>query len=248
MKTRIVLTSVALVGILGSTLTFAAEKVHWGYTGETAPANWGKLAPEFSICASGKNQSPINLTGMVEGELPPLTVAYKVGGNEVVNNGHTIQVNYVPGSTISVNNATYELKQFHFHSPSENNIENTSYPMEAHFVHADKDGNLAVVAVMYETGKHNTELEKAWELMPVNTDGKQALMTEVDANVLLPANRDYYRFNGSLTTPPCSEGVKWFVLKTVDTASKEQIGKFAHTIHHDNNRPIQPVNARLIIQ
>lgn len=208
----------------------------------------GELAPEYATCSAGKNQSPINLTGMVEGDLPALKVNYKAGGNEVLNNGHTIQVNYAPGSTMTVGNRSFELKQFHFHSPSENTIEGHSYPMEAHFVHADKNGNLAVIAVMFKLGKHNSELEKAWARMPEENGQKHALENAVDANILLPHDHAYYRFNGSLTTPPCSEGVNWFVMKFFDAASKEQIEKFVHFMYHDNNRPVQPVNARVVIQ
>ena len=185
---------------------------------------------------------------MVEADLPEIQINYHAGGNEAVNNGHTIQVNYAAGSTINVDGQSFELKQFHFHSPSENTIEGHSFPMEAHFVHADKDGNLAVIAVMFEEGEANAELAKAWDNMPGNAGEKNTLTSAIDANALLPKSRDYYRFNGSLTTPPCSEGVRWLVMKTFDSTSKEQIEKFTHTMHHANNRPVQPANARLIMQ
>ncbi|HMR02848.1 MAG TPA: carbonic anhydrase family protein, partial [Candidatus Competibacter phosphatis] len=206
------------------------------------------LAKEFSTCSTGRNQSPVNLTGMIKSSLSEMKVNYKAGGHEVVNNGHTIQVNYEPGSMIDIDGHTFELKQFHFHTPSENTIEGHSYPMEAHFVHADPDGNLAVIAVMFKEGKANAELEKAWARMPEQAGEHQALGSMVDADILLPHRHDYYRFNGSLTTPPCSEGVWWFVMKYFDTASKEQIEKFAHTMHHDNNRPPQAINARMILE
>jgi len=238
----------AIVGIVASGIAMAAGDIHWGYSGQEGPEHWGELASEFSTCSSGKNQSPVNLTGMIEGDLPEIQVSYQTGGAEVLNNGHTIQINYAPGSTISVGGHSFELKQFHFHSPSENTIEAQSYPMEAHFVHADNDGNLAVIAVMFEEGAANVELEKAWAHMPGNGGEKQALSSQVNAEILLPDSHDYYRFNGSLTTPPCSEGVWWLVMKSFDTASKEQIEKFTHTMQHANNRPIQPVNARLIVQ
>jgi carbonic anhydrase len=239
---------VLLCSLLVSTTSFAEGKTHWGYSGHEGPEHWAELNAEFGTCASGKNQSPINLTGMVEGKLPGMKVNYKAGGKEVVNNGHTIQVNYEPGSTITVAGKTFELKQFHFHSPSENTIEGHSYPMEAHFVHADKDGNLAVIAVMFKPGKHNAELEKAWAHMPHEVGASHKLDSMVNANVLLPHSHDYYRFNGSLTTPPCSEGVNWFVMKYYDTASQAQIDKFIHAMHHDNNRPVQPINARVVIK
>jgi carbonic anhydrase len=237
-----------LCGLLASTTSYAEGKVHWGYSGDVGPEHWARLSAEFGTCGSGKNQSPVNLSGMIKGNLPKMKVNYKVGGKEIINNGHTIQVNYAPGSTITVNGHTFELKQFHFHSPSENTIEGHSYPMEAHFVHADKDGNLAVIAVMYKLGEYNTELEKAWKFIPHEVGASNELHNMVSAKALLPHKHDYFRFNGSLTTPPCTEGVNWFVMKFFDTASQAQIDKFVHTMHHDNNRPLQPLNARLVIK
>lgn len=226
------------------------DKVHWDYaeTGAEGPGNWGTLDPTFSMCSDGRNQSPVDLSGMVESDLPFIRFNYTKGGSEVLNNGHTIQVNYQPGSTITVAGATFELKQFHFHSPSENTIQGQAYPLEAHFVHADGDGNLAVVAVMYRTGELNDELEKAWSMMPEAAGEKKALSAMVSGMALLPKDKDYYRFSGSLTTPPCSEGVVWLVMKDPIVASVEQIKKFTTTMHHPNNRPIQPKNARLIMK
>jgi carbonic anhydrase len=246
MKKRLLL-SFSIV-LLTSTVSHAADKAHWGYTGHAGPENWGELSPDYALCASGKNQSPINLSHMVEGELPDLSIDYKPGGYEVINNGHTIQVNYQPGSSLSIDGHSFELKQFHFHAPSENHIEGRSFPMEAHFVHADRDGNLAVIAVMYENGKANPELAKAWQVMPHEAGASHPLGNLIDANALLPKDRNYYRFNGSLTTPPCSEGVTWIVMKASDKATEEQIETFSHTMHHDNNRPTQPLNARVVIQ
>ena len=240
--------SLILVGLCMSSMVWAGEKAHWGYSGHEGPEHWGELDPKYAICSEGKNQSPINLTGMIESDLSPIAINYKPGGNEVLNNGHSVQVNYMPGSAITVDGHTFELKQFHFHTPSENTIEGHSYPMEAHFVHADKEGNLAVIAVMFEVGEKNGELEKAWSHMPENSGEKYALPASVDANMLLPRDHDYYRFNGSLTTPPCSEGVWWLVMKSDSTVSKEQIDKFSHAMHHPNNRPVQPVNARVILK
>ena len=226
----------------------ADEAAHWGYTGQQGPHNWGNLDPKYSLCSKGKNQSPVNLTGMIESDLHPLTISYKSGGDEILNNGHTIQVNYKPGSTIKVNGHEFELTQFHFHSPSENTIEGNSYPMEAHLVHADKEGNLAVIAVMFNTGEKNAALETVWAHMPENAGGKAIFTESVDAKILLPNDRDYYRFNGSLTTPPCTEGVWWLVMKDFQAASKEQIDKFTKIMHGPNNRPVQTTNARAILK
>jgi carbonic anhydrase len=194
------------------------------------------------------NQSPINLTNYIEADLPAIKFDYKAGGNEVVNNGHTIQVNYASGSTITVDGQEFELKQFHFHTPSENNIDGKSYPLEAHLVHADKDKNLAVIGVMFEKGEENSALAQAWKKMPEKGGEKESLSENVAAEGILPTDRDYYRFNGSLTTPPCSEGVRWLVMKNPITVSEEQIEKFAHVMHHPNNRPIQKVNARPVLK
>ncbi len=233
--------------ILLNTPVLASGGHHWGYEGETGPTHWAKLTPEYSACA-GKNQSPIDLTGFIEAELQPIDFNYKSGGHEILNNGHTVQINYKKGSSITIDNTTFNLLQFHFHAPSENMIKGISYPMEAHLVHADKDGNLAVVAVMIEEGASNPVLESAWKQLPAHAGDKTALSAEADVNKTLPENRDYYRFNGSLTTPPCSEGVRWFVMKNTVTASKAQIDAFKKVMHHPNNRPVQPVNARPVLQ
>ena len=174
-----------------NSIVLPGEKAHWGYSGHEGPEHWGELDPKYSPCSEGKNQSPVNLTGMIESALSPITINYQSGGNEILNNGHTIQVNYKPDSNIAVSGHTFELKQFHFHSPSENTIEGHSYPMEAHFVHADKDGNLAVIAVMFKEGEKNAALEKAWALMPGHADVKHSLPESVDANLLLPRDHAY---------------------------------------------------------
>ena len=233
--------------LLASFAAQADSSTHWEYSGEEGPSNWAKLTPEFGACA-GKNQSPINLTGFIKADLKPIKFAYVASGNEILNNGHTVQVNFAEGSSIMVEGNRFDLKQFHFHEPSENQINGKSYPMEAHLVHADKDGNLAVVAVMFVEGKENKLLAKLWPEMPPKSGEKQALSSLILAAGLLPSNRDHYRFNGSLTTPPCSEGVRWLVMKKPVSASKEQIEAFAQVIHHPNNRPIQSVNARPVLQ
>ena len=233
--------------ILASSHAFASEHAHWGYSGEGAPENWASLSGDNFSC-TGKNQSPINLTGFIESELAPLVFNYQAGGNEIVNNGHTVQVNYQKGSGINVDGKQFNLLQFHFHAPSENNINGESYPLEAHLVHADKDGNLAVVAVMFKEGAENKGLATAWKQIPMHEGDKNTFAQSIDANDILPTNKAYYRFNGSLTTPPCSEGVRWFVMKEVVTASKAQIEAFKATMHGVNNRPLQAVNSRVILE
>jgi len=143
---------------------------------------------------------------------------------------------------------TYQLKQFHFHSPSENLIDGKSYPLEGHLVHSDDKGNLAVIGVMFNVGEANPVLSAAWAVMPEKADGKNPLSAPVNAAGLLPSDQDYYRFNGSLTTPPCSEGVTWIVMKQAMTASQAQIDQFSKLMGHPNNRPVQPVNARPVLK
>jgi len=226
----------------------ASENAHWGYTGHGAPDAWGSLSPKYATCSEGKNQSPINVISSTDAKLPPLKLDYKKSSNEILHNGHTIQVNFDVGNTLIIDGMRFELKQFHFHTPSENHINSKTFPLEAHFVHLDKEGNIAVLAVMFKEGRANRELAKVWAKMPTKADEKGELKLTHIAKALLPKNKDYYRFNGSLTTPPCTEGVRWFVLKNPVTISKAQVEHFAHTMHHPNNRPIQPLNARVVVK
>jgi carbonic anhydrase len=228
------------------------HSTHWGYTGHIAPQYWGDINPKFAMCKQGLNQSPINLSSkfMVETkDLQPIQFNYSADATNVVNNGHSIQVNVDSFSSIDIDGVHFVLKQFHFHSPSENEIDGRSFPLEAHFVHASKDGKLAVVAVLFELGKANKALQSIWDAMPKEAGGKNSLqLTSQMIATLLPKNKDYYYFNGSLTTPPCSEGVKWMVMKEYLTVSKEQVKMFTDVMKHPNNRPTQPLNARKILK
>lgn len=220
--------------------------VPWDYSGKSGPENWAKLTPEFSACA-GKNQAPVDLTGFVEAELKPLALSYTAGASKVVNLGHTVQVVYEPGSHLTLDGKDYALLQFHFHMPSENHIKGQSYPLEGHLVHADEQGNLAVIALMFKAGDHNPVLAQLWE-KPPKTGQTQPISPVANARDLLPENLDYYRFSGSLTTPPCTEGVRWLVLKEPLVASDEQIKALTDAVGHANNRPLQPLNSRVVLQ
>jgi carbonic anhydrase len=238
----------AMTALLASTGAVAGGDVHWSYSGAEGPEYWGTLSPAFSACAEGRNQSPVDLHGFVEADLKPIGFDYKPGLSGIVNNGHTVKLDVRPGSTIEVDGHRFELKQFHFHAPSENRIDGKAYPLEAHLVHADEAGNLVVVAVMFEQGEANAALGKAWKHMPEKAGKSEKRAMPISAEAILPKERDYYRFNGSLTTPPCSEGVVWLVMKQPISASAEQIEKFKHAMHHDNNRPVQPLHARAVMQ
>ncbi len=245
---KTILSTVVAGALLFSGQAMASGDVHWSYSGHGGPAHWGDLSSEFSTCKSGVNQSPINLTGFIEGDLPAIGFSYGTTATDIVNNGHTVQANFAKGSSISVDGMEFDLLQCHFHAPSENNIDSKSFPMEGHCVHASKDGKLAVVAVMFDIGDASKGIASLWANMPEHTGDKHTLSAKVKATDLLPESKDYYRFNGSLTTPPCTEGVRWFMLKDSVTISKEQLNAFQGALHEPNNRPVQPVNARIVVQ
>jgi len=238
--------------LVASSLLASSHATHWGYTGHEGPSNWGDLDSKYTMCKAGSSQSPINISKAVtieSDDLKDIKFNYRTGASGVVNNGHTVQVNVKGGSFITVDGIKFSLKQFHFHTPSENQIEGKNFPLEAHFVHASEDGKLAVVAVMFEDGKENPILKKIWNKMPHNA-GKTAscgLPSKV-INDLLPKEREYYRFSGSLTTPPCSEGVRWFVMKDYSHISAAQTKEFLELFHHANNRPVQAINARKVMK
>ena len=174
--------------LLLSSSVFAS--VPWEYSGESGPDSWAMLSPEYAAC-NGNNQSPINLTGFIEAELTPIMFNYNAGSSEIINNGHTVQINTVAGSSISIDGIQFDLKQFHFHAPSENLIEGKSYPLEAHLVHADTNGNLAVVAVMFTEGEASTVIENAWAQMPQVAGENIALTSAILPLDILPEHRNY---------------------------------------------------------
>lgn len=228
----------------------ASEKApSWAYEGATGPQNWGELSADFNLCRQGRNQSPINIQNTIDAELPELVFNYDSSPLREINNGHTIQQNVEPGSTLKIpaHESSYELKQFHFHSPSEHTINGQSYPMEVHFVHANADGALAVVGVLFEEGDENSELSKLWSYMPKNAGDTSEQSIGIEETNLLPSTREYYYYSGSLTTPPCSEGVSWVVLKKPVQVSSAQIRQFKERMGQATNRPVQPHNARIIL-
>ena len=231
---------------LGYVVSAQAEGMHWAYGGHGGPAEWGALSPEFATCKLGKNQSPIDIRGAKPADLPPIKFDYKPSPLKVIDNGHSIQVNYAPGSSIEVDGVRYELVQFHFHKPSEEKVDGKSHAMVAHLVHKSADGKLAVVAVLLDAGGASALIDSIWKNLPKEKE-KETLVQSVtvDATNLLPENRGYYTFQGSLTTPPCSEDVKWLVLKTPVKIAGAEIAAFGK-IYPMNARPIQPVNGRAV--
>jgi carbonic anhydrase len=225
------------------------KAVHWTYAGEDGPEFWGELSSEYASCKTGRNQSPIDISKTTITTLKPLKTFQRFPAVDIINNGHTIQASFKPGNIMAVDGVMFQMKQMNFHAPSENQIMGKSYPLEAHFVHADPNGNLAVLAVMYEEGVENKALAKLWKQMPKTKMRKpKKLKSKVLAGQLIPRKKMYYRFSGSLTTPPCSEGVIWVVMKETMTASKAQIEAFKKVMKRDNNRPVQPLNGRIVIE
>jgi carbonic anhydrase len=219
--------------------------VHWGYDGEGAPANWGNLKPEYATCANGKRQSPIDIRGGIKVDLAPIRFAYKPTKFTVVDNGHTVQVNVGAGSTIHVLGKRYELAQFHFHKPSEERINGRPFDMVIHFVHKDYDDNLAVIAVLLETGVENPQIQTLWNNMPLEPNQEVSALDVLETAKLIPQDTAHWTYMGSLTTPPCTENVLWMVLKQPMQVSPEQIGIFAR-LYKNNARPIQPTSGRLV--
>jgi carbonic anhydrase len=217
---------------------------HWSYAGKDGPEHWAELDKAFGTCQVGQRQSPIDIRASTTVASAPIQFAYRPAPMHIVNNGHTIQLNYAPGSFITVGNQRYQLVQFHFHHPSEERINGKSFEMVAHLVHASAEGKLAVVAVLLDTAAEDPATANIWGHLPAHEGPEEQLDNlQIDATSLLPKDRGYFTFMGSLTTPPCSEDVTWFVLKATKHISSRQAAAFA-SIYPNNARPIQPLNGR----
>jgi carbonic anhydrase len=218
-----------------------AQAVHWDYEGAMGPENWGK---EFPTCGRGKSQAPLNIKGPFEKVRFSVAPDYKQGQLKVVNNGHTIQVNVPGGSKIRIDGKPFDLVQFHFHRPSEEHIDGKPSAMVIHFVHKNAEGELAVLGVMLREGNENPGIKTLWTHAP-KSEGPEVVPDGVMFNPanLLPREMDFFHYDGSLTTPPCTEKVKFYILKTQVNVSKEQMAEFPFKM---NARPIQPTNGRPI--
>ncbi|MEM8829960.1 MAG: carbonic anhydrase [Cyanobacteria bacterium P01_G01_bin.19] len=220
----------------------------WGYTGEGSPENWGDLSSTYTACKTGLQQSPIDLHSAIDANLTVVDVDYKSIPLTILNNGHTIQVNATTGNKIKLDDEEFELLQFHFHHPSEHTVDGKPYPMEMHFVHANSKGELAVLGVFLQEGAENTPLKPVWEAMPQRKgEPKEMPGVKIDISELLPTNREMYRYFGSLTTPPCSEIVKWIVYQEPIQVSSVQIDQF-RKIFPLNARPVQLLDRRFILE
>ncbi len=236
----------------------SARPVHWGYSGEEGPTNWASLTPVYALCGEGKGQSPINIDkANVQGnanwsfdyQTTSLHIAHNEHMDDILDNGHTIQVTVEEGSTFTFAGKTYHLKQFHFHTPSEHTINGKNLPMEMHLVHQSDDKSLAVVSVLFEEGKvANENIAKIVANLPA-AKGESKHITDVnlELSMHLPKDNQAYHYVGSLTTPPCSESVQWLVLRNTAKVTAEQVAAFSSKIG-PNNRPVQGINERTIEQ
>jgi len=222
------------------------NKPGWGYGGAANPTQWSELSSEFEACEFGRDQSPININVVEKSEQSSeINFNYQESTGEVVNNGHTIQVDFEPGNTVDIDGEVYQLAQFHFHTPSEHTIENKSSAMELHLVHQNEAGQLAVVGVMMDSGSENETIASVWDAIPTGDLSAQGSAINIDPAELLPGDKTFLSYSGSLTTPPCSEQVKWNLMSEPIELSAEQIKTF-ESLYSYNARPVQPLNGRLI--
>jgi len=233
--------------VLASSALAVGLSTHWSYEGASGPGTWGSLNKSYRSCALGKAQSPIAISdaSAIKADLPPIEFHYQSSPLKIIDNGHTIQINYEPGSFITVGQRQYALVQFHFHRPSEEQVDGRHYAMAAHLVHQDAKGRLAVVAVLLTAGRANRLIGLLWNNLPKAEETETVANLKIDLSDLLPTNRAYYTYQGSLTTPPCSEGVSWYVLREPVSVSTDQIARFAAR-YSMNARPLQPRNGRPI--
>jgi carbonic anhydrase len=244
---RVVLIS-GLAGLLGAGGDAqAAADGHWTYAGETGPEHWAELSPDFAACGIGVNQSPIDIVEPITADLVPLVVDYAAGSVDIINNGHTLQINSRPGNQLHIGSNLYQLMQLHFHSPSEHRLNGEAFPLEAHFVHQDDQGHLAVVAVLFRDGEWNVDLEKAGKAGPTTVGQRAPFDMDFSALKMYRNHESYFSYSGSLTTPPCTEGIRWFVLKDAESISSSQTEKFVDLIGNAN-RGVQPLNARIVVE
>ena len=221
-----------------------SNKAAWGYGAENGPAVWGRLSADYALCAEGSRQSPIDLRNPTPANLPAITFNYRPTPLKVHNNGHTIEVASNGENWLKVGNERYSLAQYHFHAPSEHTVDGRSFDMEMHLVHRNEEGALAVIGVLIERGSRHIPLDRVWAHLP-QAVGEMERIEGVSVNPvdLLPPDRRAYRYDGSLTTPPCSQDVSWYVIATPIEVSDAQIAAF-EAIVHKNNRPVQALNGR----
>ena len=238
-----------LFGLVAANPAAVSATASWNYIGETGPAHWGELDPTYVTCADGSAQSPINVKGATKQNLKNIKFDYVSGEAGVFNNGHTVEAEPLGDaatSSIKIGSTVYPFLQFHFHAPSEHKVNGKRYPLEIHFVHKTEANEIAVVGVLVEAGKENAAWDEFVNAIPFASPVAEDTLIELDWEKLLPKNRQTYRYDGSLTTPGCTEGVKWNLFSTVIEMSPLQIESFRNA-YAGNARPVQPLNGRTIL-
>ena len=237
-----------LMGLAACPVCAAAARADgdWSYEGDSAPEKWGKLDKRFQACSIGNEQSPIDLKGAIRAEIPRVSIAWRPQPYKVANNGHTIQLDATPGDSMMLGNQKYELKQFHFHAPSEHALEGERMAMEAHFVHAQASGRLAVVGILMRAGRKNAAFSSIMEVAPA-MPGTVPAKGAIDPNALVPTGKSMFRYEGSLTTPPCSEIVDWNIFEQPIEVDEADIAAFK-AIFPMNARPLQPMHRRFLLR
>lgn len=236
-----------LITYLGAVVTLGTPQAsEWTYSGDTGPHNWSKLEKEFSACGLIKNQSPVDISKTYNSENSPIKFIYNHASKRYRYTDNQLKILFTNGS-FSVGGESYHLIELHFHTPSEHQISGKTFPLEAHFKNIDKDGNIAFISVLFIKGRENASLKAFLNNRPERSHRLQSgSFNYLTASKLLPKTKTYYRINGSLTTPPCTEGVLWLVMQHQVTVSAEQIRQLEGLLRAPNNRPIQPLNARII--
>jgi len=246
---------ISLLVILSLSLGACAPKAeapaaapHWTYEGEEGPEHWGELDESFAVCGTGKGQSPIDVTTSEEQDLANISFHYQPSEVNILNNGHTVQVNYDAGSYMELDGVRYDVAQFHYHAPSEHALNGKLFAAELHIVHKNADGTLAVVGILFEEGAQNDAFQPFVDNLPAEKSDVKDAGVKINATELLPAVQTTYRYSGSLTTPPCSEGVHWNLMTTPVEISSEQLSALETLFEEGNNRPVQPLNDRPLIE
>ena len=229
-----------------SSTTTPATPPHWAYEGEEGPSHWGELEG-YATCGDGTHQSPIDVNSPTEQDLTNISFHYQPSEVNILNNGHTVQVNYDAGSYIELDGTRYDVLQFHYHAPSEHTVNGESFPAEIHIVHKNAEDSLAVVGILLQEGTQNDAFSSFIDHLPSEkTDAKDAGVT-INASDFLPAIQTTYRYAGSLTTPPCTEGVQWLLMTAPVELSAAQLSTL-ESIFEANNRPVQPLGERTTIE
>lgn len=222
-----------------------SRDIPWSYEGEGAPANWAKMRADYAICGAGKRQSPIDIREGIRVNLEAIKFDYTPTQFRILDTGQALRVSVGSGLGLRVMGKRFELSHLEFRRPAEERVNGRSYDMSVHLVHRSDDGQTAVVAVLMEKGVEHPLIQTLWDNLPLERDVEVAPEAAIDLNALLPENRAYWTFMGSLTTPPCTEGVLWMVMKQPVQVAADQVAIFSR-VYRANARPVQPANGRLV--